>query len=57
MTILIKKMKVITLILIKQFKFENNKVISYFGTATPKQLEDVNAVDEDGNQYYKTEFK
>jgi hypothetical protein len=33
----------------EQFKFENNKVISYFGTATPKQLEDVNAVDEDGN--------
>jgi hypothetical protein len=28
----------------EQFKFENNKVISYFGTATPKQLEDVNAV-------------
>jgi hypothetical protein len=35
----------------EQFKFENNKVISYFGTATPKQLEDVNAVDEDGNLY------
>jgi hypothetical protein len=33
----------------EQFKFENNKVISYFGTATPKQLEDVDAVDEDGN--------
>jgi type VI protein secretion system component VasA len=32
----------------EQFKFENNKVISYFGTATPKRLEDVNAVDEDG---------
>jgi hypothetical protein len=32
----------------EQFKFENNKVISYFGTATPKQLEDVNAIDEDG---------
>jgi hypothetical protein len=32
----------------EKFKFENNKVISYFGTATPKQLEDVNAVDEDG---------
>ena len=32
----------------EQFKFENNKVISYFGTAIPKQLEDVNAVDEDG---------
>ena len=32
----------------EQFKFENNKVISYFGTATPKQLEDVNAVNEDG---------
>jgi hypothetical protein len=32
----------------EQFKFENNKVISYFGTSTPKQLEDVNAVDEDG---------
>jgi hypothetical protein len=25
----------------EQFKFENNKVISYFGTAFPKQLEDV----------------
>jgi hypothetical protein len=33
----------------EQFKFENNKVISYFGTATPKRLEDENAVDEDGN--------
>ena len=32
----------------EQFKFENNKVISYFGTATPKQLEDVNAVDQNG---------
>ena len=32
----------------EQFKFENNKVISYFGTATPKALEDVNAIDEDG---------
>ena len=32
----------------EQFKFEKNKVISYFGTATPKQLEDVNATDEDG---------
>jgi hypothetical protein len=32
----------------EQFKFENNKVISYFGTATPKQLEDVNATDKDG---------
>jgi len=32
----------------EQFKFENNKVISYFGTATPKALEDVNAVDVDG---------
>jgi hypothetical protein len=32
----------------EQFKFENNKVISYFGTATPKQLEDVNATNEDG---------
>lgn len=32
----------------EQFKFENNKVISYFGTATPKALEDVNATDEDG---------
>ena len=32
----------------EQFKFENNKVISYFGTATPKQLEDVNSIDEDG---------
>ena len=31
----------------EQFKFENNKVISYFGTATPKALEDKNAVDED----------
>ena len=33
----------------EQFKFENNKVISYFGTATPKALEDVDAVDEDNN--------
>ena len=32
----------------EQFKFENNKVISYFGTATPKSLEDVDATDEDG---------
>ena len=32
----------------EQFKFENNKVISYFGTANPKQLEDVDATDEDG---------
>jgi hypothetical protein len=32
----------------EQFKFENNKVISYFGTATPKRLEDENAVDVDG---------
>ena len=32
----------------EQFKFENNKVISYFGTATPKQLEDVNATNEEG---------
>ena len=31
----------------EQFKFENNKVISYFGTATPKALEDKDAVDED----------
>jgi hypothetical protein len=33
----------------EQFKFENNKVISYFGTAFAKALEDVDAVDEDGN--------
>jgi hypothetical protein len=32
----------------EQFKFENNKVISYFGTAFDKALEDVDAVDEDG---------
>jgi hypothetical protein len=32
----------------EQFKFENNKVISYFGTATPKALEDINATDENG---------
>ena len=32
----------------EQFKFENNKVISYFGTATPKALEDIDATDEDG---------
>ena len=32
----------------EQFKFENNKVISYFGTATPKALEDINAVDQNG---------
>jgi len=34
----------------EQFKFENGKAISYFGTATPKQLEDVNVVDESGKQ-------
>lgn len=33
----------------EQFKFENNKVISYFGTATPKALEDIDAVDIDNN--------
>ena len=33
----------------EQFKFENNKVISYFGTATPKALENVDAVDIDNN--------
>jgi len=33
----------------EQFKFENNKAISYFGTATPKRLEDENAVDENGD--------
>jgi hypothetical protein len=33
----------------EQFKFENNKAISYFGTATPKRLEDENAVDEYGD--------
>jgi hypothetical protein len=33
----------------EQFKFENNKVISYFGTATPKRLEDENAVDVNGD--------
>jgi hypothetical protein len=33
----------------EQFKFENNKVILYFGTAFDKALEDVDAVDEDGN--------
>jgi hypothetical protein len=32
----------------EQFKFENNKVILYFGTAFDKALEDVDAVDEDG---------
>jgi len=32
----------------EQFKFENNKAISYFGTATPKRLEDENAVDVNG---------
>lgn len=37
----------------EQFKFENNKVISYFGTATPKALEDVDAVDEDGKPILK----
>jgi hypothetical protein len=48
MTTLIKKMKSYFINTNEQFKFENNKVISYFGTAIPKQLEDVNAVDEDG---------
>ena len=33
----------------EQFKFENNKAVSYFGTATPKRLEDENAVDENGD--------
>ena len=33
----------------EQFKFENNKAISYFGTATPKRLEDENAVDVNGD--------
>ena len=33
----------------EQFKFENNKVISYFGTATPKALEDIDAIDIDNN--------
>lgn len=32
----------------EQFKFENNKVISYFGNPFPKQLEDVDATDKDG---------
>jgi hypothetical protein len=42
----------------EQFKFENNKVISYFGTAFPKALEDVDAVlMKTANQYYKMEFK
>lgn len=30
------------------FEFKNNKAIRKWGTATPKQLEDVNATDEDG---------
>jgi hypothetical protein len=37
----------------EQFKFENNKVISYFGTAFAKALEDVDAVDEDGKAILK----
>jgi hypothetical protein len=30
------------------FEFKNGKAIRKWGTATPKQLEDVNAIDEDG---------
>lgn len=32
------------------FEFSNGKAIRKWGTATPKQLEDVNATDEDGEQ-------
>ena len=33
----------------EQYTFANNKVVKSWGTATPKRLEDENAVDEDGN--------
>jgi hypothetical protein len=32
----------------EQYNFANNKVVKSWGTATPKRLEDENAVDEDG---------
>jgi hypothetical protein len=47
--ILIKKMKPITLTLINQFNFADGKVTASYGTAFDKALEDVDAVDEDGN--------
>ena len=33
----------------EQYSFANNQVTKSWGTATPKRLEDENAVDEDGN--------
>ena len=33
----------------EEYTFANNKVVKSWGTATPKRLEDENAVDEDGN--------
>ena len=33
----------------EQYTFENNQVTKSWGTATPKRLNDENAVDEDGN--------
>ena len=33
----------------EQYNFADNKVVKSWGTATPKRLEDENAVDEDGN--------
>jgi hypothetical protein len=33
----------------EQYNFANNKVVKSWGTATPKRLEDENAVDEDGD--------
>ena len=33
----------------EQYNFVDNKVVKSWGTATPKRLEDENAVDEDGN--------
>ena len=35
------------------FEFKNGKAIRKWGTATPKQLEDVNATDEDGEPVLK----
>ena len=33
----------------EEYNYANNKVTSSWGTATPKRLEDENAIDEDGN--------
>ena len=33
----------------EEYNYANNKVTRLWGTATPKRLEDENAIDEDGN--------